>query len=623
MPTSEREHVSGPTQRSTRIAWIASAAFLLAIGLLLFVFGITPWIAPIAVLFCLFLAIGQRTSWPFAIAASVIVEIALIALIVRFTPSLGLGLVAGAAIILGLLGAAGLVAFAVVPSPRVIGGRALKVGLPIIVIPVALVVVVAARSVNAGDLEWAMHNDAVWNLISTRLIVADGGLDAIEHPNASPLTAGLLAVAIAVGRDAVAPADLLRHDVARVAVFWLLASLGAALLAALIGARSVHGGTRTARIIGAGIVGSIPLTWFVFGFASQFGFYNATVTVLLLLASWLAWLEARVAPIAATATLSLATVALLATWAPLAIIPFALAAMAIVSRMASLRRSRTGVRQWSVPILAVLPVPLYVLFVTLPDLRRDGAALAVDGGIMDLGPGVLLAIMSVTVAVAILNAVQRNQSHQLFGVLALCGGAVAAGAYLVAQRAGAGASLWGYYPVKFAWLFASLLIVVLAAALAGEMAGLRGRPIAASGVAAVALAVPVSLMLLVPPPTQLFHSLLTPVAIATTSGVAAGSPAARALFDLAEPGRPTIAVDYLGAPGDTFLNSWLLQLESTSAADPIRLYSYILDPENPAQACEAATVWDREVRIVTSSERTADELAELCTDAAVVIEVRP
>ncbi len=617
--------MSGSPPRSSRIAWIASAASLLGVGLLLFAFGVTPWLAPIAVLFCLFLAIGQRTSWPFAIAASVIVEIALIALVVRFTPSLGLGLVPGATIILGLLGAAGLVAFAVVRSPRLIGGRALRVGLPIIVVPVVLMTVVAVRSVSTGDLEWAMHNDAVWNLISTRLIVSDGGLDAIAHPNASPLTPGLLAVAIAVGREAVAPADLLRHDVSAVAVFWVFASLGAALLAALIGARSVHGGTRTARIIGAGIAALVPLTWFTFGFASQFGFYNATLTLLLLLASWLAWLEARVAPIAATATLSLATVALLATWAPLAVIPFALAAVAIVARMASLHRAATGSRQWVVLLLAILPVPLYAMFVTLSDLRREGAALAVDGGIMDLGPGVLLAIVSVTIAVAILNAVQRGQSHHLVGVLAVCGGAVAAGAYLVMQRVNAGASFWGYYPAKFAWLFVSLLIVVLAASLAGEMAGLRGRPIAASGVAVTALAVPMSLMLLVPPPAQFLPSLLTPVAIATTSGVAAGSPAARTLFDLAEPEHPTIAVDYLDPSGDRFLNSWLLQLESTSSADPIRLYSYILDPENPAQACEAAATWDRRVRLVTSSEQTAEELTELCADADadVVIDVLP
>ena len=68
------------------------------------------------------------------------------------------------------------------------------------------------------------------------------------------------------------------------------------MLAALIGARSVHGGTRTARIVAAVITGLIPLSWFTFGFAVQFGFYNATVAFVLLLAAWLSSLETGVSP---------------------------------------------------------------------------------------------------------------------------------------------------------------------------------------------------------------------------------------------------------------------------------------------------------------------------------------
>lgn len=612
----------GETTRRARFVWILSASLFLVVGLALFVGGITPWLAPLAVLLCLFLAIGQRTSWPFAIAASVIWQIALIALLVRFAPSMGLPLVSGAALILGVLGAGGLISFAVVRSPRLVGGRVLRVGVPILAVPIVFVVLLASRGLAVDGLEWAMHNDAVWNLISTRIIVSDGGLDAIAHPNPSPLTAGLLAVAIAVGRDTVDPSELLRHDVTVVAVFWLLASMGAALLAALIGARSVHGGTRTGRLIGATIAGLMPLTWFMFGFSSQFGFYNATLTLVLLLASWLAWLESRVAPFAATATLSLATVALLATWAPLAILPLGLAGASVVGQVESRHRHGAGDRHWWLVPLAIFPVPLYVIFVTLPDLSRDGAALAVDGGIMAIDPGVVLAITSVTVAVAVLNAVQRSQWHHLIGVVTVCVCAAAAGAYLVAQRASAGSSLWGYYPIKFAWLFASLLIVVLAASLAGNLIGLRGRRWAAAATAACAAVVPTSLMLLVPPSMPILPALLTPVAIATGSGTAAGAPAAATLFDLAEPGRPTIAVNYLGADGDRFLNSWLLQLESTSSADPIRLYSYVLDPQSPAQACEAAMVWNRHVRIVTRDAQTAVDLERLCVGADVGIDVR-
>jgi 4-amino-4-deoxy-L-arabinose transferase-like glycosyltransferase len=595
---------------------------MLIVGLALLATGVTPWVAPVAVALCLTLAIGQRTSWPFALAAAVIVELALIALIVRFTPSMGIGLVAGATIVLGVVGLTGLIAFTLQPDPRVVGVRVLRIGLPIIVIPFALVIVVAVQGIATGELEWAMHNDAVWNLVTTRIMVEDGGLDAISHPNASPLTPGLLAVAIAVGREGVPPSELLAHDVGRVAVFWLLAALGGALLAALVGARSVRGGTRAARITGAGIAALVPLSWFTFGFAAQYGFYNATVTMLLLLAAWLAWLEARVAPVAAAAVLSLAAVALLATWAPLAIAPFALACAALVSRLSALKGQRSGWWGYVVLILAVLPVPLYVVAVTLPDLRRDGAALAVDGGIMPLGSTHVLVIAMVTLLVAVFGAIHRNQGHQLNGVLVVLASGALGGAYLVAQRANAGAPLWGYYPAKFAWLLVSLLLVILAAAIAGEMASVRGRRLATAGIAAVAAAVPASLMLLVPPSSDRVVSLLTPVAIATNKGVASGSPAAQNLFQLAEPGERTIVADYLGPSHDRFINSWLLQLESTSAQDPIRTYSYFLDPQNPAQVCEAAAVWAGPVRIVTSVPAMADALGETCGGADVDIVVR-
>lgn len=605
-----------------RIAWTVLTAAGLLLGLVLFVTGVTPWPAPAAVLVCLTLAIGQRTSWPFALAAAVIVELALIALIVRFTPSLGLGLVNGAAIVLGLLGAAALAAFCAVRQPRLLGVRALRVGIPLISIPVTLVAVVAVRSRLSGDLEWAMRNDAVWNLVTTRLIVADGGLDAIAHPNASPLTPGLLAVAIAVGRGGIAAENLLAHDVGRVATFWLLMTLAAGLLAALIGARSVHGGTRIARLVGAALAALVPFSWFTFGFASQFGFYNATVTLVLLLATWLAWLETRVAPVAGTAVLSLATVALLATWAPLAAIPFVLAAAAIVSRLSAELRTARGLRSILIIAATAAPIPLYALAVTLPDLLREGAALAVDGGIMPLQPVHVMVIGAVTVGVCVLNAVQRRQLHQLNGVLLVCAAGIIAAGYLIGQRIAAGASTWGYYPAKFSWLLVSLLLVVLASALAGEMAGLRGRPFAAAGTAAVAIVVPASLMLLVPPDAPRVASALTPVAIATNTGVAAGSPAARHLFDLAVPGERTIAAGYLTPEQDRFLNSWLLQLESNTARDPIRAYAYALDPRNVPQVCDAARVWGGSVRIVTSSDATAASLSAACPDAYSSLDIR-
>ncbi len=237
---------------------------------------------------------------------------------------------------------------------------------------------------------------------------------------------------------------------------------------------------------------------------------------------------------------------------------------------------------------------------TLPDLARESAALAVDGGIMPIAPVYVVTIATMTVGVAVLNAGQRHQVHQLIGVIVVCVSGAVAGGYPILQRV-ASDSLWGYYPAKLAWLLVTLLLVVLAAGIASEMATLRGRTFAAASVAVVATAVPVSLMLLVlPPSTSLAPALLAPVAIATNTGIASGDPAAEHLFALAHPGEPTLVLSYMDAGVDKCINSWLLQLESTTAADPIRHYAYLLNPGDEVGACNAVGAWDRTVRVVTS-----------------------
>lgn len=605
----------------TRTLWLGGTAVALAVGVTLFLTGVTPWVAPFAVLVSIVLAVGQRTSWPFAVAAAVIMEVALIAFVLRFTPALGIGLIGGAGVMFAVLGAAALFVFARVGAHRVIGRRELRIVVPLLIVPAFLVAVIGVTAVLSGNLEWAMRNDAVWNLVTTRMLIADGGLHAVAHPNASPLTPGLLAIAAAVGRDAVAPGDLLRHDVGRFAAFWLIATSIAGLLAALIGARSVHGGSRVARTIAAAIAGGVPFTWFMFGFASQFGFYNATLTLTLLLATWLAWLETRVAPVIGAAVLSLAAVALLATWAPVAVLPFGLAVVALLSRLRRIGRDRFDVRSSVLLALAALPVPVYLLAVTLPDLRRDGAALAVDGGIMPLQAIHVTIIATVTVTASSLTALHLRQRHQLVGVLLILATSACAGGYLVYQRLGAG-SLWGYYPAKFAWLVASLLLVILAATVLSELAVLRGRVWASTGVVGLAVLLPGVLMAQVPPASDRFAAALTPVAIVTQRGVAAGEPAAQRLFELAEPEIRTLALDYLTPDGDAFLNSWLLQLESTSASDPIRTFSYVLDPRSEEQACEAVRTWAAPVRVVTSDATLPARFAEVCPSADFIIEVR-
>lgn len=319
--------------------------------------------------------------------------------------------------------------------------------------------------------------------------------------------------------------------------------------------------------------------------------------------------------------LSLASVALLATWAPVAAIPFALAAFALLSRLPTFVRGPGNAGRLVLLAVAVAPVPLYVLTVTLPDLRRDGAALAVDGGIMPLQPVHVAVIAVVAVAISALTALHLHQRHQFTGVVIVVAISGVVGAYLIAQRSGS-ASWWGYYPAKFAWLVVSLLIVIIAATLLSELAVLRRRPAASIGVLALATLVPGVLMAQVPPMGDRLASLITPMAIVTHQGVAGSYPVAQRLFELAEPGVRTMAFSYLSPTDDTFLNSWLLQLESTEASDPIRMYSYILDPTDEAQACDAIRAWDAPVRVITSDVTLSRRLVERCAGTEITVDVR-
>lgn len=604
-----------------RLVWASAAGLLLGIGVFLFATGASPWVAPVAVVLCLALALGQYVSWTLAFVGAIVVELVVVAVLVRVAPLLGIGLVPVCSVALVLLGGTGLALFAARAAPRVIGARRLAVVLAVLAGAVAFVAVVVSRAAEGSDFEWAMHNDAVWNLVTTRLMIADGGLDAAQRPNASPLTPGLLAIVAAVGRDAVAPGDLLAHDVTRFVTFWLFAALASGVLAALVGARAAVGASRPARWSAAAIAGVIPLTWFVFGFAADFGFYNATVAVLLLVASWLAWLENRGKPFHSAAILSLAAVCLLATWAPLAIVPLALAVVALTPRLLVVLR---GPRRWrglGLLVGALAPVPLYALLVTLPDLRREGAALAVDGGLMTFLPVQAVIIVAVCVAVVTVDATWRRRSLTLVGVVVVCLSGGVAEAYLVLQRLGT-ANLWGYYPAKFAWLLVSLLLVVLTAAVLGGLVQLRGRPVGAIGVGAVAILVSWSLMFQVPPPRGL-ATAVTPLEIAAQRGGAAPGIGAATLFALAQPGQRTLVLSYGDEAVDGFVNAWLLQLESTTAEDPVRLFSYILRPGDEQQACEAVRAWNGHVRVVTSDESLPERFAEECVDADVTVDVLP
>lgn len=608
--------------RSRRL-WACGLAVFGIVGVGAFLIGLTPWIAPLAALLGLTFAFGRWTSWSFALASSILALLAISSVLARVTPVLNIGLTGPIGAVLGIACASGVVVLFRDSRARLPRRAQALAACAVVMVLAAAVAVVIGRGLPGADFEWAMHNDAVWNVATTRFIIHDGGVDAATHPNSSPLTAIVMAVAAAVGRGDVPASALFEHDIVRFATFWLLAAGASCVFAGLIGYRAVPADRPVWRWVAALAAAFLPNTWFVFGVAADYGFFNGTVVVVLLCAVWLVWLDARAHPVLSAFMLSLAAVCFLATWAPLAVIPLALAVLALARPiLASLRPDADGRAHTLLTAMAVLlPAPLYVVFVTLPDLRRDGAALSVDGAFIPFLPVHAMTIVVVALTVVLIVARIRNDQHTLAGTVVVTGSGAVALAYLLFQRRGV-ANLWGYYPAKFAWFVSILLLVILSAEIArGALSITRRRGWTVLG-ASLAVLVPCTLMAHVPPP-QGWRTISTPLTIAMQWRSDGPSVAARTLFGLAVDGVPTVALGY-GAPAtDQFVNGWLLQLESPSSADPIRDFSYFLAPGDVEQTCQAILTWKRDVRVVTSDPTISARLAEECPEGRFHVDLLP
>jgi len=602
--------------------WRVIAVVLVAACIASYATGVTPWLGPLAALSVLTVVIAQRTSWSFAVAAAIIVSLATSAVILRITPALGWSLVAAVSVVLSLLSAPGVVLLLSSRPVRLPRRGQLLAAVVIVAFLLTAVSVVVWRATPTADFGWAMHNDAVWNAVTTRFVITDGGLDGAAHPNSSPLTAMLMAAAAASGRADVAATGLFEHDIVRFVTFWLLAAGVSSVLAGVVGYRATRGTTTGRRWAAAVIAGLLPSTWFVFGVATDYGFFNGTVAVLLLCAVWIVWLDGEEHPLAGVLVLGLAAVCLLATWAPLALIPLALAAALAIRSLQGVRALAAGDRRRRLLLLAcaLLPAPLYALLVTLPDLGRDGGALAAGGAFIAFAPLHAVMIAAITLAVVLIVALVRRDDHTLVGSVLVVGAGAVALAYLLYQRR-ATETLWGYYPAKFAWFVCVLLLVLLTAEICRAAADGRARGIRAILGFVLAVVVPGSLMATNPPPHG-WRTVLTPVAIALDIGADASSDAIRSLFDIAETGVPTIALNHRDPATDRFANGWLLQLESDDSREPIRNFSYFLEPGDEVEACEAIRTWGREVRVVTSDPDLEERLRATCEGADFVIDAR-
>lgn len=473
---------------------------------------------------------------------------------------------------------------------------------------VGLVFLFIVQSVNGPfNAYWAMNNDAVWNTVSTRFLIQDGGVDINVHPNASPLTAGILAAATSPGRELTPSSTLLAHDVSLQGQTWSAVVILSAVVAGIIASTSLNKKNPFLRILG--IVGSmaLPLSWFYSGYAVQFGFYNASLATLILLTVWIVWGNHHLDPTLSFLVLCLGSIAILATWAPLVLVPGFLGVFLLVREWKTIMGTP---RRYFISLFGALALVGYALFFTLRDLLREGGALSVDGGIFNFQPVQFALIIVSAVIMSIVVSHSRKQNDQFIGTASVVIAGIIGTGFLAYQRQGS-ESLWGYYPVKFAWLISTLLIVVLFVGLLSLVSDfslssfMKITYVFASGGFVVLL---MSLS-----GTPSLSTLITPVGIAVDPSSATRSDFLRELSKLSSENEKTMVVNF-GATSqeDLSYNNWLLQIDSQSSQDPIRWFSYFLDGTDLSMVCEASTVWGDNVTIHTRNPSLEQSLADVC-----------
>lgn len=474
----------------------------------------------------------------------------------------------------------------------------------------------SATSGSVGRLAWAMTGDSPTYLSYARSFMLDGGIVPGASQSPVPLPSALIAVGAWAGRGSQPAADLLRHDLDGLVVAWSLLVAATCFTAGLAAALTI--GTRHPRLAAAaGAIGSIlPLSWFVTGYAIEFGFINAHVVLPVLFLSWAVVVGSRRSDVAVLLTLMLATTVLLATWTPAALVPVALGAV-VVGRCRGALVS-TPARRIAVGVGVAQGVVCTVVIV-IPGLLAHGGALSTDGAVYPLPVPVVLGTLIAALSVAWFA--RRAGDPRATWIVAVTVASAAAVGALVLVNVGQPV-LWNYYPVKLAWLVCLLALVVLVPTLVRLVAA-SGRPATAAGVGA-ALVLTTAAALTQASGAIHDRSTLNPLVRVMASGAGTG----RQVSDIiagTDADRPSI-LWATGQDSEDDVNYWILQDLAGPPTDerPLFRLSYDYRPGNIDDLCEIIRLVPRPLTIRTGDPALSGEIARACGGrGAQVVPYRP
>ena len=504
--------------------------------------------------------------------------------------------------------------------PRSPGPDLAPLWVPALLGPVVWVTTVlsGAASGSSARMPWTLMGDAITHLLFARNMLDVGGVPTGTSQNPVPLPAALIAVGDWAGRTQVADADLLAHDMRGLGVIWTLLITATCFTAGLAAAMTI--GTRYPRLAAAaGAIGSVlPLTWFVSGYAIEFGFYNAHVVLPVLFVCWVVMIADRRSGVAVLLILMLATTVLLATWTPAALVPVALGARIVLQqrgRLVATRSARIVLSLGTAQGLACVGL------VVLPGLRGQGSALSADGDVYPLSPWVALASLIAALTVAM---IARRRGDPLAGpIVAMAAGSALGVLGLLLVNAGQ-ATVWNYYPLKFAWLTTVLALLVLVPTTVRLVVS-TGRLVAGGlvgGVLVLALAVALTLA----PRAIEGRSTSNPLVWAMSGSAFADPDQLDQILRGSDSSRPSILWES-GQDDEKITNFWILQMLSgfPDDDDPLYRISYSYHPDDLTDLCEITRLVRPPLTVRTAESGLSDELVSSCpgVDARVVVEPAP
>lgn len=275
------------------------------------------------------------------------------------------------------------------------------------------------------------------------------------------------------------------------------------------------------------------------------------------------------------------------------------------------------------PAAVLAAAASYGLLVTVPDVRSTGGVPGVEGAHPYID-ATWSFVASAGVAGAVLVLGRRLKSDVRWGFWATAPAIALTIWLLVVPRHAAGLPAWGYYPVKFTWITASVALVVLASELMGPLGRIASRAWRGNGALATLALCSVVMFQVNPPMRPLTPStLLTPVWLRETTKYDA---AYARMFALMEEEPTTLVARYW--PGrkqlerDNLINFWLLQSAARDLSDPIRVPAYAINSSDPASVCIAIAASKGVVRVLTRDAGLEKQLARTCgPDTTYVVRV--